>query len=202
MGGSMKPDAADLETPDIPADVAAIASRAREPEVVGAVLVPGPLLSPYAPEEAMRRLRSLATKGKLPDFETPEDSSAGALHDPSFRVLVFGTPYDRLLIGRIAPDGSGGSRVEFASRLRPKLPVVFVVVVLLSLWPGVWLTHSMLVTYFSWYRIQTWWWYIPLTLLVIPALWKQFRKSEGLAAQETDRLVRTIAQAIDGRGAA
>jgi len=160
---------------------------------------PPELLSPLDPSTVMERLGALAKRGKLPGFEDRSEAelvSHSNVH--AFRVLIFGNPYDRELLGTITPEGEG-SKLEFESRLLRKFPTIVIVVMVLALWPGVWLTDSMLATYFSWYPNNFWItaaWYLPLTLLCIPVLWKQFKKSEAGCAAETSELLKKIATAI------
>lgn len=158
------------------------------------------LHSPLDPSTAMERLGALAKRGKLPGFEDRSEADRVSHSDThAFRVLVFGNPYDRELLGAITPQGEG-SKTELESRLLRKFPTIVVVVMALALWPGVWLTDSMLATYFSWYPNNFWItaaWYLPLTLLCIPVLWKQFKKSEAGCATETAELLKKIAAAIN-----
>jgi len=148
----------------------------------------------------MERLGALAKRGKLPGFEDRSEAELVSHSDThAFRVLVFGNPYDRELLGTIAPAGESSS-IELESRLLRKFPTIVIVVMVLALWPGVWLTDSMLATYFSWYPNNFWItaaWYLPLTLLCIPVLWKQFSKSEAGCASETAELLKKIAAATD-----
>lgn len=154
--------------------------------------------TPLAPSEVLARLLALAKRGKLAGYAAlgshPTEKSGAA-----FRVSVFGEPYDRELIASVVPEsspGGTGSVIRFESRLLKKLPVIMVVLTVLTIQPGMWLTDSMLKLYFSWYTIQTWWWYLPLTLLSIPLLWKQFKKSEAAAAADARKVVGDIAAAL------
>jgi hypothetical protein len=45
------------------------------------------------------------------------------------------------------------------------MPIAMIIVSVLSVWPGVWLTDSMIRTYFPSYDYNTNLWYIPLTVL-------------------------------------
>lgn len=149
------------------------------------------------PSEVLARLLALAKRGKLSGYEalgSHPNQSVGA----AFRVSAHGEPYDRELIASVVPDvaGDGGSVIRFESRLLKKLPAVMIVLTVLTIQPGLWLTDSMLRLYFSWYQIETWWWYLPLVLLSLPMLWKQFKRSEAAAASEVRRVVSDIAAAL------
>ena len=75
-----------------------------------------------------------------------------------------------------------GSTLRFGSRLKRTLPWIVVFTTIITFWPGVLLTDSLMSTWFpSWYPKEIWVtyaWYFPLCLLMIPALWKQYRVSE------------------------
>ncbi len=159
-----------------------------------AVGAPPGVRSRLSAGEILSRLDMAARRGKLPGYMARGESG--------FVVTAFGEPFDHDLIGAIdaAPAGEGGgSVVRFELRMRPKLPAFFVLVIALSVWPGVWLTHSMLVTYFSWYKIQTWWWYIPLT--VVPLFWmvpRMLAKSREAVGVSTAEQVEKIREAVEG----
>ncbi|MEM8834848.1 MAG: hypothetical protein AAGD00_03405 [Planctomycetota bacterium] len=157
------------------------------------------LRSPLSPDDAIARLSKLSKKGKLAGFERQDGAPAGSHH---FSAAVFGQPYDRVLLARITPDPDMGSGCVVTGEcvLPRKLPTIMVVVMILTIWPGAWLTHSMLALYFGWYPNALWVtlaWYLPLTILAIPALLRQFKRSEALAAHELATLVQTLARALD-----
>ncbi len=139
----------------------------------------------------MTRLEKLSRRGKLAGFEKTSPTT--------FHAAAFGMLYDRLFVGEISPTETG-SHLRMHTELKRTLPTVVAVVYLLTLWPGVLLTDSMLTTYFSWYPRATWVtyaWYIPLTLLAIPALRAQFRASQRAARAHGQETAQKIAKAID-----
>lgn len=152
------------------------------------------LVTDLTPDEVIARLRKRSQQGKLPGFE----HRGGHV----FRVLAFGQPYDKELIGSVAqaPDRERGSSVRFSTRLLRKLPVLVVVVMAVSIWPGVWLTHSLLITYFESYPQAMWItcaWYIPLCLIAIPALRKQYARSVAEADKHAHETAEAIARVIE-----
>ncbi|MFM9957576.1 MAG: hypothetical protein ACKVZJ_05850 [Phycisphaerales bacterium] len=153
------------------------------------------LNTPLAPSEVLERLLALAKRGKLAGYAALDRHPRG-LSGAAFRVSAFGQPYDRELIASVVGAPSGGSRVEFESRLLRKLPAVMIVLTILTIQPGLWLTDSMLRLYFSWYRIETWWWYLPLVLMSLPMMWKQFKKSEAAAHEDGLRAIEEIRAAL------
>jgi hypothetical protein len=156
--------------------------------------------SPLAPERVLDAFRAASRKGNLAGFRTspPASPAAGAL---GCICDVFGAPFDRELRITIAPAASGGSELRFDTKLRPGFPLAAVVMMALALWPGVWLTDSLLVTYFSWYPRAAWFtpaWYLPLMLLCVPVLIKQCRRSEAAAAAHTGEVLDKLARLAQG----
>lgn len=146
--------------------------------------------SPHSPAEVMARVWALSTRGKLPGFEKRGERS--------FAATVFAEPYDRVLEATVA-DAGAGSRLTGRVRLKRKMPAIMIAVFLFTIWPGVWLTDSLLVTYFSWYPREFWVtiaWYVPLCLLAIPPLWKQWKKSGVIAARELATLDERLRGAV------
>lgn len=154
----------------------------------------GTVESPHAPSEVLSRLLALAKRGKLAGYQAGTGDASASV-GTTFRASIFGEPYDRELIGAVEPKAGGGSIIRLRSRLLRKLPAIMIAVFILTVQPGLWLTDSMLKVYFSWYRIETWWWYLPLVLLSAPVMWKQFKKSERTAAAEAALVVQAIRQA-------
>jgi len=147
------------------------------------------VVAPASREEVIARLDRASRQGKLPGFET----------DPpgDFRVAVFGQPFDRELVATIESVGDG-ARVRFAPRLRAKAPLVLLLSVVFSLWPGVIFLDALIPSSWGWW--PTWTWYFPLvivpTLLATPALW---RKSETAAAAHAREQIAIIARRTGGR---
>ncbi len=126
-----------------------------------------PLRTAHTPEQVLERVGQRARRGKLPGFE---HAPSGA--DWLFSVTDVGTPFEGRVLVHAARDGDS-TELRFESKLKPTLPAVFAILLLVTIWPGVWMTDSLLVTYFSWYRIETWWWYLPLTIPFVPFAWRK-----------------------------
>jgi hypothetical protein len=138
--------------------------------------------------EIVSKLDAAARRGKLPGFHKGEG-------DVLFRLTDFGTPFESILEARTTPSGSG-SVVRFVPRLKPTMPWIFVVTMIVSIWPGVWLTDSMLRTYFASYPVGFWVtciWYLPLTIIPTPfAILQAIRKSRASAHAEALSLIEKI----------
>ncbi len=161
---------------------------------------PPSVVTTKQPAEVLEGLSTLSRRGRLPGFRRlqevrPDGSGAGR-----FAADVFGLHYDRELTGVVQREGDR-TRIVFTSRLRKKMPVVIAVVFILATWPGAWLTHSMLETYFGWYPSASWVtyaWYIPLMLLSIPVLLRQYRVSMSTAHSEMAEVIEKVRAAVDG----
>jgi hypothetical protein len=141
---------------------------------VGAIVVPVDRVS------VVRRMRALSQRGKLPGFEETADG---------FRALAYGWVFDFDLRYQVQ-EGPGGSTLTPRLELKRKMPVIVIAVLLLSIWPGVWVTDSMLATYFDWYPREFWktcLWYLPLAVLPMPWVWKTAMGRSRMLAEESAR---------------
>lgn len=137
-------------------------------------------------EEAqiVERLQAAAKRGKLPGFRAP--GPRGGL----FVVDAFGNPFDRDLEARV--EGEGADRkLRFSTHLRWPLPLIFGVVLLLTIEPGRWMTDRMIPGEWGW--IDTRWWYYPLLIIPMPFLWrslirKSYQSAMGHAREQIERI--------------
>jgi len=125
-------------------------------------------------EEALGELERRARRGKLAGF---------ALENEGFRCAAFGNPFDAELLGRFENES-----VEFSIRHKPMIPVIVWIVLALAVWPGTWMTDSILTTYFSSYPwfISSFWWQVIIAVLTAsgaPVILKQ-QKASKVAQQE------------------
>jgi hypothetical protein len=146
-------------------------------------------------DEVLKTLEIAARKGKLAGFEKREGPE-------SFEVEAFSTPFDHLLLAT-ATQASAGTRLSFRLRMLRKSPAILAVIIIVSVWPGLPLTHSMLLTYFSWYsHVATWVtaaWYLPLT--VLPFFWflpKQLKRSSKEAREAAREQILKLRDLLDG----
>lgn len=116
-------------------------------------------------DQVYARLLKLSKQGKLAGFHH-ERGSADAVVD------AHGNPFDSdLLIHH------SGSSLEFEVKMRAKLPLVFAILLVVTVWPGLPLTDAFLLG-FGWYEklvsgwLETWMWYLPMTVLPIPFVWR------------------------------
>jgi hypothetical protein len=151
------------------------------------------LRTPCTPEEILRRLDLAARRGRMAGFQ-PEQAPA------LFSVEAFASPFEHKLIATPTREGDE-TRLAFRIAVLPKLPTIYAIVIAVTIWPGVWLTHSMLVTWFDWYfrdEWKTWAWYLPLTVIPLPwTLRKLWKKSRSEAHADALAQIGKIGQELD-----
>lgn len=150
----------------------------------------GVIETPLSAQEAKSRMQTLSKKGKLPGF-VPE------CDDGLFSVAAHGMPFDSVLIFNHR-DGALMPTLKLARMM----PTIFAILLMVTIWPGLPLTEGFLGS-FQWYTdlaarfgIETWYWYLPLTILPTPFVWRNaIRKSKQSAfesARETMDLARKV----------
>jgi hypothetical protein len=124
-------------------------------------------------DQVRERLGELSRRGKLPGFG--QSKVAGEVCE----FAAFGDPLD-YAIGVVPESG----RLRFRARMKRRTPLVFAVVGAVSVWPGSWLTDSMLRSYFESYDWNTYAWYIPLTVLPLPWMFLRMQRRSRASAYE------------------
>lgn len=142
--------------------------------------LPAPFVAPTDKLAVVRRMRALSQRGRLPGFEETADG---------FKALAYGWVFDFDLAFRIE-DSPGGCTLTPALVLKRRMPAIVLALLAFSIWPGVWITDSMLSTYFTWYPHEFWKtcaWYLPITILPMPWVWKTAIRRSRLLAEESAR---------------
>jgi hypothetical protein len=140
-------------------------------------------------DEVQNRLSTMSKRGKLPGFEASEP---GALCS----VAAHGTPFDSKLLVR-----HNENELRFECVMLRLMPCVFAILLVVTIWPGLPLTSTFL-TSFDWYNsimssigIETWHWYLPLTILPAPFAFRsammKSRNSAHESALETIEKIRS-----------
>ncbi len=135
-----------------------------------------------AASQIVARAETLAKKGKLPGFEaTPGNAASQA-----FQTKLFAGRLNATMIARIT-ENSEPREVSF-SIVHPKRPAMIIALVtILSIWPGMWITDSMVRTYIPSYSFSMWItaaWYLPLFVLPVPWVWRTMSRAAEPAARE------------------
>lgn len=152
-----------------------------------------PSISCSLPEQEIRaRMRALAKRGKLPNHQ---DGGPGT----AFTSDLFGEPVDYTLLARVRAEGAS-SVIAFGAKIKPRTPAIFWLLTVLTVWPGMWMTDSMIRTYFTSYDFPTWIWYVPVMVLPLPWMWfRMMKKSKLAAADHATELLERIAAEVGGR---
>lgn len=169
-----------------PAPSTESAAAPKELEAPG-VAIPT-LLTAITDDEIRSRLDSAARKGRLPGLRLESGSAL-------FEVREIGRPFESALVAATrGASGVAAREIGFELRLRPLVPTVFAVVLVASVWPGIYLVDSMFRHYFSWYSsVETWWWYVPMNVLTSPwAFWSAMKKSRASARVEAAGVVKKL----------
>ncbi len=171
--------------------------------------IPAPLpvlLAPLTPAQILDRLDKASRRGKLAGFRRSDTP------DRPFHIEVFGKYFDRRLLVTMSsdsvasPDSAGASAppagntsttLRFENRVKHSRICIFWFVILISIWPGVSLTDSILATYFDWYPREFWVtcaWYLPLAIAPVPWMWlTAWRQSAVIADAEARESIARIA---------
>jgi hypothetical protein len=160
------------------------------PEQKASLHAPPAIRMRLSADEAIKRLDRLAVKGRLPGFATYPESSR-------FEVVLFGEPFDRALVGTIHNSADSAQHtIDFTLRVKSRVPIIFAITIVLTIWPGVVLTDSLIPGAWGWW--PTWWWYLPLVILPLPfMLPRMWKKSEAGAADHLREQYERIREALD-----
>lgn len=147
------------------------------------------------PDEIITRLESASRRGKLAGWQSPaaKPPPSGSI----FSIKDFGRPFESVLIAHAAASPSGDTRLTFTTRVQPLFPAIYLIALVASVWPGVWLTDSLIRTYFTGYTFNTYYWYLPLTVPFVPwGMWSAWKKSVHSARAEAHALVEKVRAAL------
>jgi len=166
-------------------------TAAPAPPVSFSIRAPLPVVeTPLSPEQVLERLLVASKRGRLAGYQ-PGTGEAG------FTATLFSEPFDHALRARVQPRPGGGSAIRSTARMLPRVPAIFAVVLVLTVYPGVLLTDSMIPGEWGW--IDTWIWYIPLTALPLPWLWmKWMKKCRAAAGVSAAQLLHKVAAEVEG----
>jgi hypothetical protein len=150
------------------------------------------LAVPMSAEAVLARLDEAARRGKLPGYEP--GGPPGVL----FRLECPGMPFEAWLDAGTVALSPDGLTLRFSTRFKPLMPWVFVAILVLSVWPGVVVTESLIASIIpgSFWR-WTWWWYLPLTILSAPWAWMvAMKRSRATIAAEAQLSIDALAQIL------
>lgn len=155
------------------------------------------VVAPGHKDDAIWKLEVMSRRGRLPGFKRVVGG---------FTVAAHGNPFDKTLT-MSAEEGAGEGVVFVPTlRLERRMPAIALVIFVLVIWPGVVLTDSFLYGHFEFYTnwvnggLETWWWYVPLTVLSLVWGWfSALKKSEKTAGASAREAMEKIAGELEGR---
>ncbi len=138
--------------------------------------------------EIQRRLDLAARRGRVPGLHVGS-------HPTLFYVDGCGTPFEHHLVATGSP-AEGGIRIRFSLKRLKRVPLIFAVVLVLTIWPGVYFMDQLIPGEWNW--IKTEYWYLPLAILPIPWFWRSTaRKSEAIAVEDCSAIVQKIRSELE-----
>jgi hypothetical protein len=170
----------------------AIAQPASLPATPDAPAAMPSVATDLTPEAVLERLQTASRRGRLPGFRGCE-AAGGCL----FIVAAHGYPFDADLLAAAEPG-----RLRFRLRMHRRMPVLFAVVLLATIWPGVYFMDELIAQFLPrlWRPWVTYWWYLPLTILPLPWVWKSLlRRSTTSTTASAHEAIRKIAAELGGR---
>ena len=153
---------------------------------------PLPAIETSATESQIReRLAVASRRGRLAGFDPrPADGSL-------FGAAAHGHPFDSVLLGRLE-----NGRLTFRLRVLRRLPAIFAAILAFTIWPGVWFMDELMVQLGLWNGEHPWltyYWYLPITVLPIPWMWKSAMARSRRSADEHGReTIAAIAKELNG----
>ncbi len=155
--------------------------------------------SSLIPVEVAKRLAQAGRRGRLPGFQaaTPKE----------FRIDCDAVPFEYVLLGVIGAGSDTGSIIKLHAKRRLLMPAIFAATLVFTVWPGVWLTDSLMGVYWSaygtWSEQMPWLtyaWYLPISVLPLPWVWQKLtRKSKAMAAESETKIIATIRSIIEDK---
>ncbi|MFG0243711.1 MAG: hypothetical protein ACF8R9_13070 [Phycisphaerales bacterium JB054] len=162
-----------------------------EPPTISDPLSPdGVVVSSHlAKAEALKALERAGRRGRLPGF--------ACLEGDAFRLDCDSIPFEHEIVARVVSGektAAGGCRFAMSVRRKRLMPTIFAATLILTVWPGVWLTDSLIATYWSayghWTESMPWLtyaWYLPIAALPLPWVWKALVTKSASMARESAR---------------
>lgn len=150
------------------------------------------VVTPLERGAVLQQARLASRRGKLAGFRALAGGDGAGL----FSVAAFGEPFDRTLTAECEARDSG-SRLRFTSTLNLRLPMIFAVVLVLTVEPGRYFLDKLIPGEWGW--IDTRIWYYPLAIIPIPFMWRGWvRKSRRAAHEHGLEQIGKIAVAVEG----
>jgi hypothetical protein len=142
------------------------------------------------PQEVRERLATASRRGRLAGFDAaPSDGSL-------FAASAHGHPFDSTLLARLE-----GGRLTFRLVMLRRMPMIFAAILLFTIWPGVYFMDEIVAQFLPgfWRPWVTYYWYLPITSLPIPWMWRStMARSRRSAREHACETIESIAKEIGG----
>ncbi len=154
---------------------------------------------PVPGERLIATLDAVARKGRLAGFALGGNGGG----EGAFSATAIGSPFEGIVIAAVVPGSTPGeTRLRFEPQVRPTMFWIAAAIMVLTVWPGVVLTESLIASTFStssaWQ--YTWYWYIPMTAPFVPwALWSAWRRSVKSVEESARKVIVQLAKDVGGR---
>lgn len=136
------------------------------------------------------QLEREARRGKLPGFER--------LSGPwCFEVEAFAVPFTGVMKARAEREGER-TVLRFQTRMGPTMPLVWLVIMLVTIWPGLPLTENLIEAIGpTWLWPYTIYWYLPLSVISLPlAIWSGLKRSKAMMHASAHTARSDVARAL------
>lgn len=156
----------------------------------------GELRAPMHRDEAIWKLEVMSRRGRLPGFRKTLTGCGVAAHGKPFDMVMYLDGVER-----------EGGQAAFTTRLllERRVPAIAAVIFVLTVFPGVLLTDSFMRLHLDFYGrwtndgLQTWWWYIPLSVVSLVWAWfSAIAKSKKSGAESGEQALAKIAAELGG----
>lgn len=143
--------------------------------------------------DVVEALSASAKRGKLPGYIP---AKKGEL----FRLEAFAAPFESEVLAHADGEQDGRTRLRFELRMKPLMPMVFLVLLLVSVEPGQYFVDKLIPGSWGWW--PTWWWYYPLAILGVVAWPFMVKKCARQARGEAQTMVEKVQQVLGAEAVA
>jgi len=146
------------------------------------------------PADIAQTVRSAAKRGALPGYNQPKQT------DHLFTITDFGSPFESRLT--VTHNSTPAQGLTLRTAIKPITPIAIAAVLVLTVFPGVYLTDMFIREFFPGTLAArwVWWWHIGLSAPFLPfafrTAWRKSqttgREAAGKHAQSIQRLLRSL----------
>lgn len=159
--------------------------------------------TPLSAQAVLERMTTASRRGRMPGYEALGGADAAGGEGDLFLVAAHGKPFDADLIVRYERAGAagGGGLLNFRLKMHWRLRAIFIALLLLTIWPGAYFMDELVAIYLRglWRPWVTYWWYLPITILPLPWIWRGVMKRARASTQNSAReAIAKVAAEVSG----